>query len=90
VGGAGVEVAVGGTGVEVGGRGVGVSVGGTAVAVAVGTVDVGVAIPASGLTSQMMLFFGNKPLYKLVRYRPSGNAPRPGIAISMDSVPAPV
>lgn len=90
VGGGGVGVAVGGTGVEVGGTGVDVDVGGTAVAVAVGAVGVGVAIPAYGFTSQIMVLNGNKPLYKLVTYRPSGNAPRPGIAISMESVLAPV
>jgi hypothetical protein len=88
--GSSVGVGGGGVGVAVGGTGVDVDVGGTAVAVGVGAVGVGVAIPASGVTSQIMVLNGNKPLYKLVTYRPSGNAPRPAIAISMESVPAPV
>ena len=78
---------MGGIGVAVG---MGVGVGSTGVAVAVAGTGVGVAIPAPAVTSQMMVLLGNKPLYKLVTYRPSGKAPPPAGDISMDSVPDPV
>ena len=99
MGGTGVAVAAGGMGVKVGGTGVAVAVGGmgvkvagTGVAVAVAGMGVGVAVasPAFAVTSQMMVFIGNKPLYRLVRYRPSGKAPPSGCVTSMDSVPDPV
>ena len=45
---------------------------------------------AASPTSQIMVLIGNKPLYRLVRYRPSGNASPSGPVTSIDSVPAPV
>jgi hypothetical protein len=53
-------------------------------------VKVGVAIPVPEVTSQMIVLIGNKPLYKLVTYRPSGNAPPSARDTSIDSVPDPV
>jgi len=88
-----VGVGVAGTGVEVGIEvGVSVEVGGTGVAVAVAGLGVGVevAIPALALTSQMMLLIGDGPLYRLVKYRPSGKIPPSGANTSKESVPSPV
>ena len=80
---------MGGIGVAVAVAGMGVGVGSTGVAVAVAGTGVGVATPAPAVTSQMMVLIGNKPLYKLVRYRPSTKAPSWG-DMAMDSVPDPV
>ena len=99
MGGTGVAVAAGGMGVKVGGTGVAVAVGGmgvkvagTGVAVAVAGMGVGVEVasPASAVTSQMMVLIAHKPLYRLVRYRPSGKAPPSASDTSIDSAPDPV